>query len=318
MFGKKKQPASTQQPARRRFQDSATTSDRVTQTLNERHAFRRNRTITGSSSAKVASSAELNADLQSPRAHVHHLTNVRRKLFMGLMAVVVVSFLLYVLASQLVAALSLRVVAEDVMTAADERGYTAAIDEYYAAKPIERLRFLLNRESFTSHMQAAHPEIETITVDPGESLGEASVVISAREPVARWTIDGTNRYVDSTGVVFERSYFGIPQLQIVDNSGITSDTVKAVASNRFLGFVGRLIALSEDRGLIVQKITIPTLTTRQVAVNIKGKPYQFKFSIDRSAGKQVEDMARITDYMTKQRLQPEYVDIRVEGKAFYK
>ena len=319
MLGRKKQNNSPQ-PARRRSAEarSVTPETQNMAESSDRYAFRRNRTITGSSSANIRSSAELNADLLSPRAHAHHLTNLRRRIFMSFMAVVGTAFVLYLLVSQLVASLAIQVKGDENATASDKSAYGRSIDEYYAAKPIERLRFLLNTTAFTSHMQAAHPEIQSISVDPGETIGEASIVITPRSPVARWSIDGANRYVDKTGVVFKRTYFASPDLQIVDNSGIPADSTQAVASNRFLGFVGRLIALSEEKGLAVTRITIPTLTTRQVAVNLKGKPYRFKFSIDRSVGKQVEDMARITDYMTKRNLKPSYVDIRVEGKAFYK
>jgi hypothetical protein len=167
-------------------------------------------------------------------------------------------------------------------------------------------------------MQASHPELKNVQVEPGTELGDAYVVLQVRRAIARWSIDGDNRYVDEEGVVFARNYFTRPSLQIIDNSGIHASSSQAVASNRFLGFVGRVIASSKQQGLEITKVTIPTLTTRQVTINLKGRQPFYKFSIDRSVGQQVEDMARIDRFMRKKGIVATYVDVRIEGKAFYK
>jgi len=286
--------------------------------MTDRYAFRRNRTLTGSSSGKITSSAELSAELRSPRAHAHHLTTLRRKLSLYFLIVASTSFVLYLLVSQLVASATVRVAGVDLLPVDDTVTYARSLDEYYGARPIERLRFLLNEPELTSHLQAAHPEVKAVRVEPGSELGNASVVITARHAIARWSIDGRNRYVDAEGVVFTRNYFERPGLQIVDNSGIQATAVQAVASNRFLGFVGRVISSSQRQGLEVAKVTIPTLTTRQVAINLKGRQPAYKFSIDRSVGQQVEDMARIDRFLRQKNITASYVDVRIEGKAFYR
>jgi hypothetical protein len=62
MFSKKK----TDLP-RRRMQTNNPAAERATESsLEERYAFRRNRTITGSAASNVASANESNAQLKSP------------------------------------------------------------------------------------------------------------------------------------------------------------------------------------------------------------------------------------------------------------
>jgi hypothetical protein len=225
---------------------------------------------------------------------------------------------LYLLVTQLVAGVSLQVSDVALLPESDRQAYMKAIDSYYAARPVERLRALLNIQELLSHIQASRPEVKSIAIEPGSKIGQASVSIIARQPIARWSIDGDNQYVDDAGIVFGRSYYGDPGLQIVDNSGLPASSSRLVASNRFLGFVGRVIAGSANNGLTVNKVTIPTHTTRQVAVNLKGKATTYKLSVDRSAGQQVEDMKRINAYLAKQHMSPSYVDIRISGKAFYR
>ncbi len=304
--GRRKQ--STESPSR------ATSAD-----LTNRYAFRRNRTLTGSSSANVASSGELNAELKSPRAHVHHLTSLRRRLFFYFSCISIAALGLYLLVSQLVASTTITVAGmSGSLSASDTSAYQKAADTYYAARPVERLRFILNEDAFVRHIQASRPETQSVRVEQGSALGEASVVIIARQPIARWDIGGSNQYVDGDGVVFSRNYFEDPSLQIVDNSGLQTDSNRLVASNRFLGFVGRVIAKSQAQRLSITKVTIPALTTRQVSVTVAGQATEYKLSVDRSAGEQVEDMARITRYMAAQNLKPGYVDVRISGKAYYR
>lgn len=303
-------------PARRQV-SNAPASRPTDADLSNRYAFRRNRTLTGSSSAKVASTNELNSELRSPRAHVHHLTALRRKLLTYFVAVSAVAFCLYLLVAQLVASVSVQVASVAAVSAADQEAFERSFETYYAARPVERLRFMLNTPELLSHIQATQPEVKSITVQPGGNLGEASVRVVARTPIARWS-SGNSQYVDNEGVVFAKNYFSDPELQIVDNSGLGAASNRLVASNRFLGFVGRVIAGSSRTGLTIDKVTIPALTTRQITVSLEGKRTEYKLSIDRSAGAQVEDVSRVERYLTSKNLQPSYVDIRLEEKAFYK
>jgi hypothetical protein len=306
-------PARRQNPPNDRQPERATPDD-----LANRYAFRRNRTITGSSSANIASSNELNAEVRSPRAHVHHLTSLRRRLMFYFSIVAVSSFLLYLLLGQMTASVSVQMAGINVLPNDDTAAYQKVLDSYYAAKPTERLRFLLDQKALLSHTQALRPEIKAVDVLPGASLGESAVNLTARKPIARWSIDGVNQYVDGDGIVFDRNYFADPGLQIIDESGLQTSNSRLVASNRFLGFIGRVIALSANNGLPVTKVTIPALTTRQIALTISGKATIYKLSVDRSAGQQVEDIVHINKYMAANNLTPGYVDVRVQGKAFYK
>ena len=318
IFGRRK-PDRRDIAPRRSSQPSEESLGRQTiSDLSSRHSFRRNRTLTGSSSAQVASSGELNAELRSPRAHVHHLTSLRRRLTFYFVCVLVAAFGLYLLVSQLVAGLTVKVSGIDLLPGNDKTAYHEAIESYYAARPVERLRFLLNETALTSHVQATRPEVKKLSIEPGSELGQAVAAVVPRHAIARWSFESSERYVDATGVVFSRNYGPAPSLKIVDNSGIEASSSQVVASNRFLSFVGQLISGANGNSLTVAKVTIPAFTTRQVAVTLKGERTEYRLSVDRSVGQQVEDMARVHRYLKRNGITPRYVDIRVEGKAFYK
>lgn len=315
MLGGRKVRTKYTVPARRQ-QPTKDQSSQAKEDLSDRYAFRRNRTLTGSSSGKVASSNELNAEFRSPRAHVHHLTSFRRRLLGYLGVVLTLAFGMYLLLSQLIATEHFSVIGVQVLSERKQTDYRMTMEQYYSARPTERIRVLLDEQRLLSHMQASHAEIKSLAIAQ-TGLGEAAITVVAREPIARWSIGGDDRYVDGNGVVFSENFYESPALTIVDDSGAQVDSGELVASNRFLGFVGRLLNAASERELAVSKVTLPAFTTRQVEV-VFGNKTRYKVSVDRSAGQQIEDIDRIVAYLAKLNITPDYVDVRLEGKAFYK
>ena len=108
--------SSSSPAAGRRQQDNAVSYDNQTTRSTSQNSFRRNRTLTGSTSKSVASSGELNAELASPRAHAHTLTKTRRKLGFLLAALLLAATAVYILLTQLVAEVQVSVVGATQLT----------------------------------------------------------------------------------------------------------------------------------------------------------------------------------------------------------
>lgn len=276
--------------------------------------FRRGRTLTGSSSPKVASSNELQADMLSPRAQVHHLSRHRNHLLRRFLIVGMVALALYLFMGQLVASVT---VAGAEIPAERKAQYAQRIDEYLAARPNERFMPSLNHATLRDFVQAKHPEVQRVTLSLAGEPGQAEARIALRQPVARWTIDGQTQFVDATGVVYPYNHYRTPALEIVDKTGASSSS-GIVASNRFLSFVGRMVGDLKARGYTVSKATIPALTSRQLELTIRKVPHRFKLTVDRPAGEQAEDIARVIGYFKQRGQQPKLVDVRVAEKAYYK
>ncbi|MDB5165451.1 MAG: hypothetical protein JWM00_341 [Candidatus Saccharibacteria bacterium] len=284
--------------------------------LAERNTFRRNRTLTGSSSSKIVSSSEGSAQLKSPRVHVHHLALKRRQVGMLLSVIVLITLGLYLLINQFTASTMVSV-KNTPQNAALQALYDPIIQEYYGQHPIERLRFLTNERTFLGFMQSKAPEIESVAVEASSQFATSQFIIIPRKPITGWTISGSQQFVDANGTAFSRNYYAAPQVQIVDNSGVPVTAGQAVASNRFLGFVGRLVGFAQQRGYTVEQVVIPSGTTRQLDLKIAGISYLVKCSIDRSAGEQAEDLDRSIKHLQQRGMTPSFIDVRVGGKAFY-
>lgn len=73
-----------------------------------------------------------------------------------------------------------------------------------------------------------------------------------------------------------------------------------------------------DLGYRATQFTLPTGMSRELYVDLDGEEEYFKVNMDRDTAVTAEDMARMVKYLHEQDLHPTYVDVRVEGKAYYK
>lgn len=279
-------------------------------------AFRRGRTLTGSVSSVIRSSNEAQADLKSPRVHAHMLAKQRRRLGGVFVLALLAAIGLYVLTSQFTARVVIQ--ASPDPSHQLESVYAESIESYLVEHPIERWRMLLNTERLKLFLRGVVPEVKEVKVNGSAGFGASLFTLTFREPIASWDVGGNHLYVDEAGVPFGRNYFSSPSLLITDRSGVPTTPGQTIASNRFMGFVGQVIGYSKERGYTVSGITIPPGMTRQIEVQVEGVEYPIKFSSDRPAGESVEDMVRTIEWMRTHQQSPEYIDVRVQGRAFYR
>ena len=306
-----------QQPARRSSLPSARQTRAGNEELSDRYTFRRNRTLTGSLSSGVSSATEHRAELKSSRIHAHDLHRHRRKLSAILLSVLAVGALLALLVYQSVAIVRVKALTDAPV---DARQYEEAVQQYLAGRPIERSRLTLNTAELAKYLQTSgYPEVRAVADHMDfDGVGASTINLEFRRPAIVWQTGNTRLYVDDTGVAFTRNYYAEPTVNIVDQSGIGTQDNKVLASNRFLAFIGMVVGRMNASGHTVTQVALPAGTTRQIAVSVVTVPYPIKFSVDRPVGEQAEDAVRAIAYLNAKGISPEYLDVRVSGKAYYK
>lgn len=294
----------TDQPLPPRRQSQATP-------LDDGASFKRGRTLSGLRSATYEHEAE------SDRARAHLLARRRRKVALIFAIVLGAIVFLTLIISQLTARVLIATSDTSLVSSIDDSRYTTTIDDYLAVHPVERLRFALNDQALTDYVATKWPEVAAVKQAPLGTFTVTTFRLTFRHPVAGWQINGQQYYVDSTGVAFENNYFAPPTVQIVDQSGAVPSSGSEVTSIRFLSFVGKIVSQAAGRGYTVSKATLPVGTTRELDVQINGVGPFVKLSIDRGAAVQVEDMDNALKYFAGHGISPQYIDIRVSGRAYY-
>jgi hypothetical protein len=298
-------PKPTDSPRRRQNDDSSgATPDPV------QRAYMRNRTIRGTS-------ARSNDEDTSSRHLVHNLAARRRRVGSLFLMILGTIILLALLVGQVTAESVVGLVDKDLSRKVDTATYQKVINDYLDNHPIERLRFALNQQSLTEYVSSVKPEVKVVTQQSSFGIGATHFTLGMRHPVAGWHIGPQQYYVDSSGIAFEENYFASPTVQITDDSGISLESGTTVTSSRFLSFVGKIVSQAQGRGYTVTDAILPTGTTRQIDIKLQGVSSVIRLSIDRGAGEQIEDMDRSLNFLKSKGQIPSYIDLRVDGKAYY-
>ncbi len=309
MFGKNKKTTRSRQPQSSEIQDDTT--------------FRRSRTLQGTTSPHVKAANQKRALLKSERLKKQQ-TDRRKRHVTTIMALTIVSVIIvvYVFGQYQRGIDVVSITNQDTTSRVPTDKYRQAVNDYFSEMPAERLSFALDHTALDTHIRESLPEVKHVK-STGVHDGQGSFEVTLRKPVASWQSSNIKSYVDSEGVSFSTNYFDQPKVTIVDNSGIESvserDDRGVVVSERFLKFLGRLIALTNSSGIgSVKDASLPKDTTREIDVRIENKPFLIKTHIDRDPAATVEDIGRVINYLEKKKIQPSYIDVRVNGRAYYK
>lgn len=255
---------------------------------------------------------------ESERSKAQAVVILRRRILVAIGAAAVLAILILIFFSQLTTKVLIGVTSDGMIKTVDQSVYQTSINQYLDQHPIERLKFVASSVNIANFVRSQHPEVADVEPVGELRLSATKYDITFRRPVAGWQIGAKQYYVDDQGVAFEQNYFAAPTLQIVDQSNTTLNAGQTVASSRFLSFVGKVVAEAKKQGLTVVQATLPLGTAREVDIRLNGVSYYFKLSVDRGAAVQIEDLVRVEKYLVGKGIVPSYVDLRVEGRAFYK
>lgn len=89
-------------------------------------------------------------------------------------------------------------------------------------------------------------------------------------------------------------------------------------STRVKNYIGQLEQDFQDSGQTVRRVVLPAGTSRELYVDLEGEEVYFKVNMDRDSAVTVEDAVRMLKYLEERDIKPEYVDVRIDGRAYYK
>ena len=103
-----------------------------------------------------------------------------------------------------------------------------------------------------------------------------------------------------------------PTVEIRDENADTE------VSARVKLFVARLEDDVREYGYAVDYVVLPLNKVREMHIFLRDRKEYYKMTVERGSAVQAEDMERMIRYLDSKKINATYVDLRVEGKAFYK
>ncbi|MDB5164628.1 MAG: hypothetical protein JWL89_254 [Candidatus Saccharibacteria bacterium] len=201
--------------------------------------------------------------------------------------------------------------------------YQDAADKLFASSVWNRNKITVDTGHVSKQLVAQFPELASASVTLPLAAHRPIVYIQpVQAAVALKTSD--NLYIlgdNGKALLAESEAFATDRsLPIVtDQSGLQVRLGRQALTTADVSFIQTVIAQLAAKQYVVSNLTLPA-TTRELDVSVDGKPYSVKFNLQSGDARQQAG----TFLATMNRLQSEhvtpaqYVDVRVDGRAYYK
>lgn len=125
-------------------------------------------------------------------------------------------------------------------------------------------------------------------------------------------------YAGVTSMVRDKVEMKTPTEEYKIGAEIVDETGGGKISSRVKEYIGRIERDFAALGYQVKRVVLPSGMSRTLYVDLEGMKTYFKVNLDRGTAVSAEDAKRMIDYLKEHELEPEYVDVRVQGKGYYK
>ncbi len=142
--------------------------------------------------------------------------------------------------------------------------------------------------------------------------------VSERKPNLKWQTGGQIYLLSQEGIIVAPAQgveIALPTVE--DTTNLPVRLGDQAVSAHFVDFCLEAIRLLPGQGVQVSKLKIPVTTTEVDIYTAKG--FYIKFDTTRSASGEVGDLGKVLNLLKSQNKQPaEYIDLRIDGAAYYK
>lgn len=119
-------------------------------------------------------------------------------------------------------------------------------------------------------------------------------------------------------VIAEREAANVPVADPEPTVPILNESVNEGVSPRVKILIYRLENDAKSYGFSIDHVILPFQKAREIDVYVAERTEYYKLSIERGSAVQAEDISRMIRFLDEKKITPQYVDLRIEGKAYYK
>jgi hypothetical protein len=318
MFGKNKQPPN---PERHR---PLTTPERRNSAVFSYHAARSARPASGNPSRDLKAQEQAAAHgAAAARRNAHGNWLKRTTTVVGLV------LLGLVLLSSLFLGTT-----PGIMQAGDTRGaiflrsqavYEQAAADLLRSMPLNRTKITINSRRIAQELAREFPELGSVTVSLPVFGHQPMVHIEPATPalIMSTTIGGQSYVLDATGraLITPAQAPGVGKLGlpvVTDQSGLLIHAGQVALPSSTTTFITEVVGQLKAAHVAISSLTLPKATS-ELDVRIEGAPYYVKFNVMGNGRVQAGSFLAVKQQIERDHKTPgTYVDVRVEGRAYYK
>lgn len=176
---------------------------------------------------------------------------------------------------------------------------------------------LVDTTAMRKQLLVTQPQLADVAISRRWPSG-LNLKVTEQKPNLSWQTGDKTYLLSSEGVIVAEAGQSSLNLPVVkDSQNLPVNLGDQVAPARFVAFCLDIMNLIPKAGLQATGFEVPT-TTSEVNVDTN-KGYFIKFDTTRDAGTEVGDLVKVLNLLKSQnKLPSQYIDLRVDGAAYYK
>lgn len=204
-----------------------------------------------------------------------------------------------------------------------EATYQAAAAKLFNESMLNRSKITVDTDKISTEMVKKFPELANVSVTLPLIAHRPIVYLEAAKPAliinaanGSYVLDTNGRALLPSGALDSSTRSGLPT--VVDQSGLEVVLGKQILPAKNIEFIDTVVAQLAARKVKISSMTLPP-SASQLDAQIEGQPYFVKFNLQtddarRQAGAFLATQAQL---QRKNTLPSKYIDVRVEGRAYY-
>jgi hypothetical protein len=207
----------------------------------------------------------------------------------------------------------------------DASTYQDAAAQLFGKSLSNRNKLTVDASGISLALVAKFPELSDVSVALPVLGSQPIVYIQPSEPSFVLSAQGGGYVLDSTGRALANAK-SVPSssiaslAKITDQSGLQLRLGDSVLPSTSIDFMQTVLAQLRAQNVSVSQIVLPPAAF-EVDMYIKGKPYFIKFNMEDPNGalQQTGTFIAVSQNLSSKGVTPsQYIDVRVDGRAYYK
>lgn len=201
--------------------------------------------------------------------------------------------------------------------------YETAAEQLLADSLLNRTKLTINITGLQNKLEAQFPELESASITL-PLIGHRPIVdIVPRLPVLKlatqqgvYLVDREGRVLIKTTEATNQANLAVPQ--VFDESNIDIKAGQGILTSQSVSFITILVDQMTSAKLEIENLILP-IAPNEVRLRITGRPYFVKFNLENDPRLSAGAFLALKKQFDTQNSQPsEYIDLRLDEKAFYK
>lgn len=243
----------------------------------------------------------------------------KRKYIIRILDIVVIIILLYVLGYSLLVKANPKVVVNDTTYHSHANYQAAATKQLSSLK--NRNKITLNERGIVDALKKQFPELDNVRVELPLLSETPTIHLSVAKPSFFLASHGANYIIDSQGVATAKAA-SLPKIKdlttLTDDSGFSAKLGQQVLSAQNVTFINSVLQQATHANVPVKSLTLPS-QAEELDLRTTDHGYYVKFYLGGDPILQSGQFLAARHQFDQSGHQPaQYLDVRVNGKIFYK